>query len=247
MFYEIDETHARENQELQRLWLVIILVAIVLILKFVFRALIPDKPKWVIDEEERQKVQKETFTFTVGEENFSPVKIQKAQREDESRNERKLQNQVNRLQKELDEIKLSQKPKKDIVNSLPPISHSQISNQDFKATTLSLFYKTFKYLEHELLIKRMNDVNKQEGNNLFLCNECHKFRAILECLDCQELFCDRCYKEVHLKSHRILFGPESKPNIVSLTQSTPAIENFENILKENNQSSFFYKNRKARK
>ena len=39
-----------------RLWTIIIIITSVVLLKFVFRALINDKPKWVREEEEKQKV-----------------------------------------------------------------------------------------------------------------------------------------------------------------------------------------------
>ena len=36
-----------------RLWTIIIMMLIVILMKFIFRALIPDKPQWVIEEEEK--------------------------------------------------------------------------------------------------------------------------------------------------------------------------------------------------
>ena len=219
------------NEELQRLWIVIIMVAIILVLKFVFRALIPDKPKWVFDEEERQKAQREMFKG--GEENKSlPAKFEKElfeEREKLKAKEHRLKIETESSKKKIKEIqiekdKLKQKLKeKNIQNSSSYSLQLQKNPQDYKAKALSLFLKTFKFVEHELLILRINDINKYEGNGLFLCNECHKSRSVLECLDCQENFCRRCYKEVHVTTH-IMLGKMGQPNIALIAQRNPQNE-----------------------
>ena len=231
VFYEVDQNHAYQNQELQRLWLVIILVAIILIVKLVFRALIPDKPKWVMDEEERQKAQKELFKS--GEEiQNSLSKVENEHNEERNKKEMKLKKKIQVLQKELVSANSkNQRPKEQSVHALPAISQWQISNpQEFKAKTLSQFYKTFKFMEHELLIQRIDDITKYEGKTLFLCNECHKSKAVLECLDCQEPFCKRCYKDVHLTAHAMVFGNETPPNITYFASEN---DQTDNVLKEN--------------
>ncbi len=52
------------------------MVSIIIFVKFFFRALIPDKPKWVVDEEERQNAQKEINKGRI-ETKFIPAKFEK--------------------------------------------------------------------------------------------------------------------------------------------------------------------------
>ena len=74
-------------------------MSIVLVVKFVFRGLIPDKPEWVIDEEERQKAQKQLLKG--GEEIInSPSRVENDQ-EETHRKDKKLKNKINSYRKEL--------------------------------------------------------------------------------------------------------------------------------------------------
>lgn len=44
-----------EKDEVNRLWGIIIMVTIIMFAKFIFRALIDDKPRWVVEEQQRER------------------------------------------------------------------------------------------------------------------------------------------------------------------------------------------------
>ena len=219
----------KSTSDIYRLWLVIIMVFIIIFLKFVFRAVIPDKPKWVIDEEERQKSILESDKGQEKLTKSAPAKSEK-ERVDTSRKNKifKLNEElkekkgiINELERERDKWKNQVKQK--IAQSSTNITSFQKNAQEYKLKVISLFLKTFKIVEHELLILRLEDVSKYDTNSLFMCCECHKARALLECLDCQEHFCKLCYKNIHVTNHHLL--GKDKPTITGiLKHETLALE-----------------------
>lgn len=189
-------TFLSSEDQIYRLWLTIIMVCIIIFVKFLFRAVIPDKPKWVIDEEERQKAQRELKKSTA-EVKFSSSKLEKEIIEEKTRIKARINDLRSKLEKSERKIKEleSEKEKfkkqlkeKALTNSVSSTIFQQ-TPQDFKANALSLFLKTFTAVERELLLIRLEEIAKYEGNLLLICNECHKAKAILECLDCEENYC----------------------------------------------------------
>lgn len=74
----------------------------------------------------------------------------------------------------------------------------------YKSRVLGIFEKTFFILERELLSLRMGDIAKLEGNLLFICENCHKIKAVFECFSCKLFFCKLCLQEKHTETHRLL-------------------------------------------
>ena len=48
-----------DQDEVSRLWGIIIMVTIIMVAKFSFRALIDDKPGWVVEEQQRERAKLE--------------------------------------------------------------------------------------------------------------------------------------------------------------------------------------------
>jgi len=188
------------------------MVSLIILTKFLFRAIIPDKPRWVIEEEERQKAEKDR-NKGISEKKAFPAKAEKEIIEEKKKNKGRLDNMRNMLDKtnkklkeiEVEKERLKQKLKeKTLVNSTLGMSNYPQNSREFKGKVLSLFLRTFKNIEQELLVLRLEDIAKFEGNYLFLCNECHKAKAILECLDCQDNYCKKCYDDMHIMTHKML-------------------------------------------
>lgn len=196
------------------------MVCIIIFVKFLFRAVIPDKPKWVNDEEERQKAQREIHKGS-SEVKFSSSKLEKEIIEEKSRIKAKINELRSKLEKSERKIKeletekdkfRKQLKEKALTNSVSSTNLQQ-NPQEFKAKALSLFLRTFITVERELLLIRFEEIAKYEGNLLLICNECHKAKAIIECLDCEENYCKRCYEDMHITTHRMMGKPQ--PNIAS--------------------------------
>lgn len=202
------------NEDINRLWLVISMVGIIIFVKFFFRALIPDKPKWVEEEEERQNTQKEMNKGRI-ETKFIPAKLEKEISDEKKKIKAKLNNmrsdlekagkKIKELENEKEKYKLKLKEKHN-ENNISSLTFHQ-NPVDYKAKVLSLFLKTYKFLEHELLVLRLKDISKYDQNNLYICNECHQARSVFECLDCQENFCKHCYDVTHITTHKMIGKP----------------------------------------
>ena len=209
----LDSIEAYQSQKLNRLWLVIGMVSLIILTKFLFRSLIADKPRWVTEEEERQRAEKDA-NKGISETKAFPAKAEKEIMEEKKKNKGRLDNMRNLLDKtnkkmkeiEVEKEKLKQKLKEKTLasSSALGLSNFQQNSQEFKGKVLSLFLRTYKNIEQELLVLRLEDIAKFEGNYLFLCNECHKAKAVLECLDCEDNYCKKCYDDVHVITHKML-------------------------------------------
>lgn len=172
------------------------MVGIIIFVKFLFRAVIPDKPRWVMEEEERQKVQQEVIKGN-SEVKLIPSKVEKEINEVQGKAKAKINEYRGKLEKSEKKIKelesererIKQQLKDKMLNSTPSNSAFQQSPQEYKAKALSLFLKTFQTIERDLLLIRLEEIAKYENDALFICDECHKAKAILECLDCKENYC----------------------------------------------------------
>lgn len=57
-FFGVDDTQdiiTDPSKDIDRLWVFVIVVHIILVVKFLVIALVPDKPKWVLKREEKQQ------------------------------------------------------------------------------------------------------------------------------------------------------------------------------------------------
>lgn len=52
-------TLGMDGDEVSRLWGIIVMVAIIMLVKFGFRAIIDDKPHWVVEEQQRERAKLE--------------------------------------------------------------------------------------------------------------------------------------------------------------------------------------------
>jgi len=52
-------------------------------------------------------------------------------------------------------------------------------------------------IERELLVLRLNQINKVIKVPVFICDECHSSLAIIECMECQENLCKTCCIKYH--------------------------------------------------
>jgi hypothetical protein len=94
----------------------------------------------------------------------------------------------------------------------------------YKSRVMGILEKTYQILERELLSLRLEDIARLEGNFLFICENCHKFKAVFECFLCKLFFCKLCLQEKHTENHKLLGKDEPLVCLINEEDSKNAKE-----------------------
>ena len=146
-------------------------------------------------------------------------KTEKSLRIEIKSKETKIRDVVDKIEK----LKMTQQEKLVFVKS----DEVEMDPLTFKTRVLGIFKKTYIEIERELLMKRMDDFINIRIGCVYMCNYCHKKKAIFDCLNCKESLCEDCLNEVHL-----IFNNEIHE--VIYTQYNDEIEKIQRISQNKN-------------
>ncbi|EGR27499.1 transmembrane protein 16k, putative [Ichthyophthirius multifiliis] len=247
--------------EQYKVWTYLVVGIVIFGLKYMFQVVIQDKPKWILDEEEKEnylKQQQEIANEKIRSKEMQELKLQRKkliQEKEEKEKKFKIFNM-----KKTEQYKLLQQEceyyKKNCPQKLVDFDSVFLNNQqdftsksnkvliknqyflsndklksEFYVKRLSVLKNTFVNIERELLNIRLKQIIYMSKQPIVICKECSLNSAVLECLNCS----NRCFcQECFDSFHNDIKENYHSVNLVNIKYQNLDLQGY-CILENNNE------------
>jgi len=76
-------------------------------------------------------------------------------------------------------------------------TEKKLDKKTYESRLLKLLLNTHLKIERELLVMRLEQINKVITVAVYICDLCHEKPALIECLECKENYCYECSLTIH--------------------------------------------------